>query len=61
MDMKNLQTNLRNPDSEPSVPIPVGETVEADWAVWEELVADSGAAADGEQSKVLPNEASGTS
>lgn len=26
---------------DPHAPIPVGDTVETDWAAWEELVADS--------------------
>lgn len=30
-----------SPDPVPSSPIPLGEAVEIDWAVWEESVAES--------------------
>jgi hypothetical protein len=55
--MKIHQLNRNNLEFEPFAPIPVGETVETDWAVWEDAVAGFEAAGNAKQLEVLPNDA----
>jgi hypothetical protein len=58
--MDFYQGSRKKPVLDPHASIPVGETVETDWAAWEELVADSEHTGGTMHIEIFPNEATFT-
>lgn len=46
----------KKPESDPFATIPVGESVETDWAAWEELITTSDPAGTTHRPEVFPKE-----